>query len=164
MGGHSRMAEIVILPMERLMDQPATLDDGCPNAACPTYHQRQMRPAPQHIIKVGKTRRGVQRYECTVCGRSFTATRGTLFYRKRTPERQILETLARLAAGNRMSTLSRTTGFKEDTILQWVREAAQHPAQIEAVLLHDFQVSRDQLDRLWTYGRSTRTPKGPSTP
>lgn len=129
------------------MHQCAPPDACCPNAACPTY-QQQMGPAAQPIIKVGQTRRGVQRYECRVWGRSFTATRGTLFYRKRTPERQILETLALLAAGNRISTLSRTTGFKEDTILQWLRDAAQPTEQIGAVLMHDFQVSRDQLDRL----------------
>jgi hypothetical protein len=37
------------------------------------------------------------------------------------------------------------------TILAWLREAAQHAAQIEAVLLAQFKVKRGQLDALWAY-------------
>jgi transposase-like protein len=93
----------------------------------------------------------VQRFRCTTCGKTFTATTGTIFFRKRTPEHEILETLALLAEGNRISSLSRVKGFKEDTILQWLREAAQHAEQVEEVLLAEFQVKRGQLDALWAY-------------
>lgn len=136
---------------ERLMQQLAKPGDFCPNDACPAYQQLQVGQARQNIIKAGKTKRGVQRYECKACGLTFTATSGTIFYRKRTPEHQILETLALLAEGTRISTLSRTKGFKEDTILNWLREAAQHAERIEDVLLQDFQISRGQLDGLWAY-------------
>jgi hypothetical protein len=81
---------------------------------------------------------------------SLTA-RGTIFYRKRTPEHQILETLALLAEGNRISSLTRAKGYKEDTILEWLREAATHTEQVEAVLMRDFRVKRGQLDALWAY-------------
>jgi hypothetical protein len=78
------------------------------------------------MIKTGHTKRGVQRYQCKTCGKTFTETTGTLFFRKRTPEHEILETLVLLAEGSRISSLSRAKGFKEDTILAWLREAAQH--------------------------------------
>jgi hypothetical protein len=42
---------------------------------------------------------------------------GTLFFRKRSPEHEIPETLALLAEESRISSLSRVKGFKEDTIL-----------------------------------------------
>jgi transposase-like protein len=67
----------------------------------------------------------VQRYRCKTCKKTFTETTGAIFFRKRTPEHEILETLALLAKGNRIATLSRVKGFKEDTILAWLREAAQ---------------------------------------
>jgi hypothetical protein len=60
--------------------------------------------------------------------------RGTLFYRKHAPMKDILETLALLAEGVRISSLSRAKGFKEDTILRWLREAAQHAEAVEDVL------------------------------
>jgi transposase-like protein len=132
------------------MEKFAHPGDFCPNEACPEYGKLQD-GQQQNIKKAGKTKKGVQRYQCKGCQVSFTATTGTLFFRKRTPEHAILETLALLAEGNRISTLSRVKGFKEDTILAWLREAAQHAEQVEAVLLSEFKVKRGQLDALWAY-------------
>ena len=47
--------------------------------------------------------------------------------------------------------MTRVKGFKEDTILAWLREAAQHVEAVEDVLLAEFQVERGQLDALWAY-------------
>lgn len=136
------------------MDQFAKPGDFCPNEACPDYGKLQDGQTERNIIKSGRTKKGVQRYQCKTCHATFTATTGTIFYRKRTPEHQILETLALLAEGSRISSLSRAKGFKEDTILAWLREAAQHAEQVEEVLMADFQVKRGQLDALWSYVRN----------
>ena len=93
----------------------------------------------------------MQRYRCKTCRKTFTATFGTIFYRKRTPEHEILETLALLAEGNRISSLTRGKGFKEDTILAWLRQAARHAAALDEVLMKDFMIKRGQLDALWSY-------------
>ncbi len=71
------------------------------------------------------------------------------FYRKRTAEHEIVETLALLAEGNRMSSLARVKGHKEDTILKWLREAADHAAEVEEVLLKEGRIQRGQLEGLW---------------
>jgi len=128
--------------------------DFCPNEACPDYGKLQDGQRQRNIRKYGKTRAGIQRYQCQICRRTFTETIGTIFYRKRTPERQILETLALLAEGSRISSLSRAKGIKEDTILAWLREAAQHAEELEEVLMADFKVKRGQLDALWGYVRN----------
>ena len=133
------------------MKQFAKTGDFCPNEACPDYSKLQDDQQQQNIIKFGKTEKGVQRYRCNTCKKTFTETTGTIFFRKRTPEHQILETLALLAEGNRISSLSRVKGFKEDTILAWLREAAQHGEAVEEVLMAEFKVKRGQLDALWTY-------------
>lgn len=125
----------------------------CPNARCSDYGKRQD-CQQQNLKKAGKTHKGVQRYQCKTCQVTFTATTGTIFFRKRTAEHEILETLALLAEGSRISSLSRTKGFKEDTILAWLREAAQHAEQVEAVLMADFPIQRGQLDALWSYVRN----------
>jgi transposase-like protein len=46
-----------------------------------------------------------------------------------------VQTLALVAEGVRISSLSRAKGCKEDTILRWLREAAQHAEAVEDVLL-----------------------------
>ena len=133
------------------MAQFAQTGDYCPNEACPDYGKLQDGQTHQNIKKSGKTANGTQRYQCKTCKRTFTQTYGTIFYRKRTSEHEILETLALIAEGNRMSTLSRVKGHKEDTIAQWLKEAAQHAQAIEEVLMNEFRIQRGQLDALWAY-------------
>jgi len=53
---------------------------------------------------------GRQRYQCKTCGRTFTETKGTIFYRRRTLESEIIETLALVAEGVRVSGLARAKG------------------------------------------------------
>jgi hypothetical protein len=122
----------------------------CPNKVCPDYQKLQDGQRRRNIIKAGKT-----------CRRSFIKTFDRLFYNKRTPAEEILETLALLAEGSRMSSLTRTKGFKEDTILRWLREAAQHAETLEDVLLKDFRIKRGQLDGLWAYVRHKGGKKSP---
>ncbi len=133
------------------MPEFAQPGDFCPNEACPDYGKLQDGQTQRNIQKAGKTKKGVQRFQCETCNKTFTATTGPLFFRKRTPEHEILETLALLAEGNRISSLWCVKGFKEDTVLRWLREAAQHAAAVEEVLLADFKVKRGQLDALWAY-------------
>jgi len=132
------------------MEKFAKTGDFCPNEACPDHGKLQS-DHQRNIKKIGKTPRGVQRFQCKTCHGTFTETRGTIFFRKRVSEQEILRVLTLLAEGSRISSVSRVTGHKEDTILAWLREAAQHAEQVEDVLMADFQVKRGQLDALWSY-------------
>jgi transposase-like protein len=129
------------------MDKFAKPGEFCPNEGCQDYGKLQR----GNLQRFGKTKRRVQRFRCTTCRRTFTETTGTIFFYKHTPEDEILETLALLAEGSRISSLSRAKGHKEDTILEWLREAAQHAEQIEDVLMVNYKVKRAQLDALWSY-------------
>lgn len=136
--------------MERVVNEQEGLASAgtfCPNKECPHYAEVD----EGNIIKFGRSKQGVQRYRCKICGTTFAATRGTLFYRKHAPLKDILETLALLAEGVRISSLSRAKGFKEDTILRWLREAARHSEAVEEALLADYEVSKAQVDGLWAY-------------
>jgi len=84
-------------------------------------------------------------------GKTFTETTGTIFYRKHAQANEILEVLAMLAEGNRISAITRIKGIKEDTILRWLREAAHHWEELEEVLLKAFLVKRAQIDGLWSF-------------
>lgn len=147
------------------MKQFANVGDFCPNEACSNYGKLQEKQSKPNIKKFGFTPGGVQRYQCLTCKQTFTATKGTIFYRRRTAASEIVETLAFLAEGVRISTLSRVKGFKEDTILDWLREAAVHVEAVEEALLANYQLERGQLDAMWSYvgnkGEKRITPKQP---
>jgi len=42
-----------------------------------------------------------------------------------------------IAEGSRISSLARVKGHKEDTIVAWIRDAAEHAEAIEEVLMSD---------------------------
>lgn len=129
------------------MPEFVQVGEFCPNSACDDYGKLQV----SNIIKFGKTRAGHQRYRCQSCRRTFTETKDTIFYRKRTPQEEIIEALAFIAEGSRVSSVARAKGHKEDTILSWLREAAHHAEAVEEVLLKEHKVERGQLDSLWAY-------------
>lgn len=133
------------------MGQLANVGDFCPDEDCRDYGKLQAKQSKRNIKKHGYTKNGTQRYQCLTCKKSFTATKGTIFYRRRTPMGEILEVLAFLAEGVRISTLARVKGHKEDTILAWLKEAAEHVGQIETLLLANYQLERGQLDAMWSY-------------
>jgi len=145
------------------MSDLAKVGDFCPNKACPDYGKVPQDQATKNIKKFGKTPQGKQRYQCKTCGATFSQTKGTLFYRRRTQEKEILETLALIGEGVRISSLSRAKGYKEDTILSWVRQAGQHAEAIEEVLLKEYRLGRGQVDALWSYvgnkGEKKATPR-----
>jgi transposase-like protein len=132
------------------MTKFAQVGDFCPDETCPDYGKRQS-DQQHNIIKYGKTKAGRQRYKCQTCGATFTETKGTVFYRRRTSEDEITETLALIAEGSRISSLARAKGHKEDTIIDWIREAGQHAEAIEEVLLSEYHLTRGQIDGLWAY-------------
>ncbi len=100
------------------------------------------------LKRSAKRHEGVQRYQCKTCGKTFSKTTGTIFFRKNAEEHKILEVLALLAEGNRISTLTWVKGIKEDAILRWLRETARYADALEAVLMKDFRLKRAQLDGL----------------
>jgi transposase-like protein len=137
------------------MPQLAQVGDFCPYTDCPDYGKPQS-ARQTNLAKYGLTRAGRQRYRCKACGRTFVETPGTLFYRRRTSADNILETLALIAEGSRVSSIARVKGHKEDTILNWLREVACHVEAIEADLLAGYTLKRGQLDAMWSYIKCKR--------
>jgi len=127
--------------------QIAQAGSFCPNEECPDYGKVDA----GNLINFGHTKAGTQRRLCKTCADTFTVTRGTLFYRRRTPQKDIVEALAILADRGSIAATARVKGVKEDTVSAWARAAGQHWETLEAVLLNDYQLSRAQIDALWTF-------------
>lgn len=134
--------------------------DFCPEKSCLDYGKIQTATEKHNIIKYGRTKAGRQRYKCKTCGHTFTERKGTIFHRKRTEEKEIIETLALIAEGARISSLTRVKGYKEDTILSWLREAKEHAEEIEEVFFAEYKLSRGQIDGLWSYVGNKGEKKG----
>ena len=74
-----------------------------------------------------------------------------IFYRRRTPEEEIIEPRTFIAEGVRISSLARVKGHKENTILAWLRAAAQHAEQIEEMLMTEYHLDQGPRDAFWSY-------------
>jgi transposase-like protein len=139
------------------MSELGTVGSFCPNETCPEYGKVDV----GNLIRYGTSNEGRQRFQCKTCRKTFNERKGTLFYNRKTKEADILECLALLAEGVRISSLSRAKGMKEDTILSFLREAAHHAQQVEAILLNDYRITQVQIDGLWTYvGRKQEKKTG----
>lgn len=106
----------------------------CPNLDCPARGQQ------------GKGNIGVhseieQRYICHECGNTFSATKGTLFYRLRTDATTVMIVITLLAYGCPVQAVVKAFGFDERTVRNWWQRAGLH---CQAV--HEGVVEQQQFD------------------
>jgi transposase-like protein len=106
----------------------------CPNLSCPARGQQ------------GKGNIGVhseieQRYICHECGDTFSATKGTIFYRLRTDSVTVMLVITLLAYGCPVPAIVKAFGFDERTVKKWWKRAGLH---CQAV--HEQMVEQEQLD------------------
>lgn len=128
------------------MTQLASVGDFCPNPDCPVYGNAEAHA----IIRHGKTRQGANDSRVKVRKKTLNERYGTLFYNRETDEKDSLECLALQAEWVRITSISRSKGIRADAILSFLREAAHHAEQVEAILLNDYRISQVQIDGLWT--------------
>jgi transposase-like protein len=126
--------------------QIATIGSFCLNEACVDYQKNDL----GNVVKCGKTDKGVQRYRCKTCKKSFTETKGTMFYRCRHTEEEIAECMAMIGDRNSLAAIHRIKGIKEETVMKWLEKASTHVKQFER-LVRKKKLSRVQFDALWTY-------------
>ena len=131
--------------MEESM-QVAVIGSFCQNEGCEDYQKVDH----GNMVKNGKTDRGVQRYLCKTCNKSFTATKGTMFYRIRHSKEEVVECMAMLGDRSSLAAIHRIKGIKEETVAKWLEKAAGHIKQFEHIIRKK-KLSRVQLDALWTY-------------
>ena len=137
--------------------QPLPDDVYCPNPDCALFGQVEERQLERHAYC------GPQRtvhYLCRTCGKTFTETKGTFFYRLRTEREKILNALAMVAEQGGIRATSRVTGVDKDTIQRWVDRAGKHAEEVSAYMIVECHLSEAQLDELWTFVKK-RTDTSP---
>lgn len=109
-------------------------DIFCPNIDCPTRGQ---------IGKgnIGKHSQKDQRYKCAVCQETFTATKGTIFYRLRTEPKIVLQVITLQAYGCPVQAIVQAFGLDERTVRDWWQRAGKHCQKV-----HEHKVEQAKLD------------------
>lgn len=110
----------------------------CPNIACPARGA------------VGKGNIGVhsrkkKRYICHVCKETFSASKGTLFYRLRTDPKTVLVVIALLVYGCPVQAIVQAFGFDERTVRNWWQRAGRHCQVFHERLVEDSQLDLGQV-------------------
>jgi transposase-like protein len=115
----------------------------CPNRECPARGQVGEGNISLHSRKE-------QRYRCRVCGKTFAARTGTVFYRLRTAEETVTLVVTLLAHGCPLQAIVVAFGIDERTVLAWETRAGK---QCHRVQEHLVEQPRDlgqvQADELW---------------
>ena len=97
-------------------------------------------------IKVHSRSEG--RYICQVCEQTFSATKGTVFYRLRTDSERVMLVITLLAYGCPLQAIVKAFGFDERTVKDWQRSGehcrALHEHLIEARQFDLQQVQADE--------------------
>src|SRR5437773_879133 len=100
----------------------------CFNDECPDYGQVGKGNVYIHSHKE-------RRFDCHTCKGTFAETRGTMFYRLRTPPETIVDTIAQLVERGSIRGVARAKGVKPDTVISSLRLAGEHAAEVNAYLM-----------------------------
>ena len=66
--------------------QPKKLNIACTNKNCRAYNRVKL----GNIILYGHKMNGTRNYKCTECGRQFVRTKGTPFYWRKLPKKEVI--------------------------------------------------------------------------
>ena len=114
----------------------------CPNPAC----------EQSSVVRNG-SHNGRKRYHCRTCGRYFGETEGTPMYRLQTPVSEIAHALLIVMRRGSLRSAEEITGHKYETIGTWLRRAAEHAIQLNAVLAAELHLSTVEIDEFWSFVR-----------
>ena len=129
---------------------PGFTDVSCPNERCNSYGAL----GKGNVVGNGtyKTKSGkVRKYICRSCNGVFCDRTNTAFFDLRTKDEKVLIALKMVIKGMSLRSIAEILGVKLDTVRRWLLLAAQHSEEVNQVLLKDLDVSKVELDELWTF-------------
>jgi transposase-like protein len=103
-------------------------DVCCPNMACHARGQI----GEGNVIGHGRTRR---RYRCTVCGKTFSPRTGTMFHRRHTALRLIVQVIPLVSCGRPVVAIAAAFGLQARTVRGWGAAASHQSAAVQQPLV-----------------------------
>lgn len=111
---------------------------GCPNPACPLQGHTGAGNISLHSKKE-------KRLRCRNCGKTFVATKGTPFYRRRYDETTITRVVTLLAYGCPVQAICEAFSLDERTVSAWHRAAGQHCEGVHQALVENTKMDLKQV-------------------
>jgi len=131
-------------------------DDVCyANHECSLYGKTKQGNIVSNGTYSTKSKR-VRRFTCRICGSVFNERTGAVFLDLCLPENKVILALERLLKGMSVRGMAGVLGSKPDTVLFWLRRAAEHSEEVDVFLLRDLKVSKVELDELWSFVKKKR--------
>ncbi len=103
-------------------------DVFCTNIDCPARGQRG-------AGNIGIHSQQDKRYVCSVCHRTFSVTKGSLFYRLRSDPQVILLVISLLVYGCPVQAIVKAFGMDERTVRSWWQRAGHQCAAVHEHLV-----------------------------
>ncbi len=114
----------------------------CPNLDCPARGQRGKG-------NIGIHSRKERRFRCWQCGKTFAATKGTMWYRLRTTAEEVRIVITLLAHGCPLQAIVAAYGLDERTVARWLARAGSQSQAVHEYLVEQpralGQVQADEL-------------------
>ena len=124
----------------------------CHNPNCPARGKLGLKNIGVHSIKQS-------RYICHICGKTFTETKGTMFYRLKHSEQFVALIITLLAFGCPTAAIVAAFGLNERTVTDWQHRAGIHCQKVhqhQVILSRQMQQPRDlgqvQADEILCFG------------
>ncbi|SRR6266536_4659785 len=114
-------------------------------------------------VKLGKDRKGNQRYRCNACRKSFGEPQDKPLSNMRIPLEKALLCLQLIVEGNSVRSIERVTGLEKKTILSLLVLAGERCESLLNRKMRQVVLKDLQFDEIWTYVRmkeKTKTRKG----
>ena len=128
----------------------------CLNPACPSYGT----VGSISIIHNGfyRTRSGKRRrYRCGECGKTFSSTEGTPYYRLQHRRATFDGVMALRVEGVSISAISRIKGIAWNTVARWLEKAAQVCRRFNHRRIAGFAAEELQADEIRTFAGNKKT-------
>ena len=110
----------------------------CPNMDCPARGQKGKGNLHVHSQKE-------KRWICAVCQKTFTTSKGTIFYRLRTDPQIVMWVIILLAYGCPVQAIVKAFGLDERTVRDWHERAGAHCKQVHEQLVENSQQDLAQV-------------------
>jgi len=138
------------------------LEVACPNEECEQYGCA----GQGNIVGNGtyKTKSGrVRKYVCRTCGKVFCDRSNTMFYDLRTSEDKIVLALKLILKGMSQRSIAEVLEVCPKSVSTWLSRASDQSEAITETKLKNLDVSRVEMDELWTFVGKKESQKTKNT-
>lgn len=129
----------------------------CPNPACDLFGQLGKGNIIRYgFFSLGHGRR--RRHRCTACGKTFSSTKGTPYYRLHCTRRDFDEVAAMSVEGVSRSAIARVKGISWNTVARWLERAAAAAGRFNDIMTRGYELREVQADEMKTFLVNKESP------